>query len=77
RDQKEIPNSGKLRNKSIVIDKSLQRVVLDIFNGIAPVDWIEKLKAKINTNMPAHAKSLSTSTPPIQKSDFRTGKIAI
>ncbi|CAG8818498.1 16413_t:CDS:1, partial [Dentiscutata erythropus] len=53
---KKIPNSSKLRNKSTVIDKSLQRVVLDMLDSIAPIDWIEKLKAKINTNMPAHAE---------------------
>ncbi|CAG8836700.1 12342_t:CDS:2, partial [Gigaspora margarita] len=46
------------------------RVVLDMFDGIAPVDWIEKLKAKINTNMPVHTESLPTLASPIQKSDF-------
>ncbi|CAG8821505.1 8053_t:CDS:1, partial [Dentiscutata erythropus] len=69
-DQKKIPNSSKLQNKSTVIDKSLQRVVLDMLDGIAPIDWIEKLKAKINTNIPAHTESLLTSAPSIQKSDF-------
>ncbi|RIA99954.1 hypothetical protein C2G38_2236365, partial [Gigaspora rosea] len=64
RDQKETPNSGKSRNKSTIIDKSLQRVVLDMLDGIAPVDWIEKLKAKIGTNMPAHVE-----TPEIPDSD--------
>ncbi|CAG8631913.1 7381_t:CDS:2, partial [Dentiscutata heterogama] len=70
RDQKETPNSGKSRNKSTIIDKSFQRVVLDMLDGIASVDWIEKLKAKIGTNMPAHVESLFTSAPPIQKSNF-------
>ncbi|CAG8823283.1 4851_t:CDS:2, partial [Dentiscutata erythropus] len=55
RDQKETP---------------ILRVVLDMLDGIAPVDWIEKLKAKIGTNMPAHVESLFTSAPPIQKSNF-------
>ncbi|CAG8743801.1 36335_t:CDS:1, partial [Racocetra persica] len=41
-----------------------------MLDGIAPIDWIEKFKAKINTNMPAHAESLLTLALSIQKSDF-------
>ncbi|CAG8539991.1 17661_t:CDS:2 [Cetraspora pellucida] len=37
-DQKQIPNSSKLRNKSTVIDKSLQSVVLDMLDSIASID---------------------------------------
>ncbi|CAJ0868291.1 6210_t:CDS:2 [Entrophospora sp. SA101] len=60
--QKNTPASGKSRNKSTVIDKSLQRVILDMLDGIAPIDWIEKLKAKI--------ENPSDILPSIKKSNF-------
>ncbi|CAJ0762039.1 6915_t:CDS:2, partial [Entrophospora sp. SA101] len=49
-------------NKSTVIDKSLQRVILDMLDGIVPIDWIEKLKAKI--------ENPSDILPSIKKSNF-------
>ncbi|CAJ0745480.1 6858_t:CDS:2 [Entrophospora sp. SA101] len=60
--QKNTPASGKSGNKSTVIDKSLQRVILDMLDGIAPIDWIEKLKAKI--------ENPSDILPSIKKSNF-------
>ncbi|CAG8856000.1 10596_t:CDS:1, partial [Gigaspora margarita] len=46
-DQKEIPNSGKSRNKSTIIDKSLQKIVLDMLEKALPAHWLEKLKSEI------------------------------
>ncbi|CAJ0642838.1 4872_t:CDS:2 [Entrophospora sp. SA101] len=65
--QKNTPASGRLKeslqsNKSTVIDKSLQRVILDMLDGIVPIDWIEKLKAKI--------ENPSDILPSIKKSNF-------
>ncbi|CAJ0745870.1 434_t:CDS:2, partial [Entrophospora sp. SA101] len=59
---KESLQSNKSGNKSTVIDKSLQRVILDMLDGIAPIDWIEKLKAKI--------ENPSDILPSIKKSNF-------
>ncbi|CAG8799675.1 26736_t:CDS:2, partial [Dentiscutata erythropus] len=54
--QKNASTSDKSRNKSTVIgragsaDKSFQKMVLDMFDGIAPIDWIEKLRVKIENS---------------------------
>ncbi|CAG8702871.1 28183_t:CDS:2, partial [Racocetra persica] len=57
-----------LRGLSSDLKDDVERI--DILDSIAPVDWIEKLKAKIGTNMLAYVESLFTSALSIQKSNF-------
>nr|CAG8650089.1 6183_t:CDS:2 [Entrophospora candida] len=65
-----ITSSDKGRNsrasvaKPNLIDKSLQKIILNMFDGILPVDLIEKLKAKIENS--------SNIVAPIQKQSFKS-----
>ncbi|CAJ0641266.1 9490_t:CDS:2 [Entrophospora sp. SA101] len=43
-------NSGTITVKSNRIDKSLQKIILDMFDGILPVDLMDKLKMKIENS---------------------------
>ncbi|CAG8489012.1 3406_t:CDS:2 [Cetraspora pellucida] len=67
---------SKSESKSNIKIHISEKVVLNMLDSIASIDWIEKLKAKIGTNMLAHVKSLFTSALSIQKTNFsETGSV--
>ena len=65
--EKSVPVLGKAGTKPSHIDKALQKNILDLLDGIAPPEWIEKLKAKIENLLNNNTRSTIRST---QKPNF-------